>query len=209
MISIFLLSFLISLTIPILYFCSFYYLLVAEIVPKDQRYIPKPNVGDNIIVYGVWVRDNKLSFLLGNWGWNEIHPVRYAKINGVAYGSVVHNDNNNYDKSLFDGVYDPQRLVVLNKHTPYRIASGKVMDVFKNTDGDYHVHILVDSKYRYLLKIDFVIFAYAWLLRVMSFILPFLIIVAYIVVSILKPKHTIVGRYMSRKFFKTKTVGHN
>ena len=204
MISIFLLSFLISLTIPILYFCSFYYLLVAEIIPKDQRYIPKPNVGDNIIVYGVWVRDNELSSFLGNWGWNEIHPVRYAKISDVAYGSIVHND-----KSLFDGVYDPQRLVVLDKHTPYRIASGKVMDVFKNTDGDYHVHILVDSKYRYLLKIDFVIFVYAWLLRVMSFILPFLIIVAYIVVSIIKPKHTIVGRYMSRKFFKTKTVGRN
>ena len=46
MISIFLLSFLISLTNPILYFCSFYYLLVAEIIPKDQRsndlsFIPK------------------------------------------------------------------------------------------------------------------------------------------------------------------------
>ena len=62
------------------------------------------------------------------------------------------------------------------------------MDVFKNTDGDYHVHILVDSNYRYLLKIYFVIFAYAWLLRAMSSILPFLIIVAYIIVSIIKPK---------------------
>jgi phage shock protein PspC (stress-responsive transcriptional regulator) len=65
----------------------------------------------------------------------------------------------------------------------------KHMDVFKNTDGDYHVHILVDSNFHYyLLKIDFVIFAYAWLLRAMSFILPFLIIVAYIIVSIIKPK---------------------
>jgi hypothetical protein len=83
LISIFLLSFVISLIIPFLYFYSFYYLLVAEIIPRDQRYIPKPNVGDNILVYGVWVQDNELSFLLGkNNGWHEIHPVKYVKING-------------------------------------------------------------------------------------------------------------------------------
>lgn len=49
--------------------------------------------------------------------------------------------------------------------------TGKVMDVFKNTDGDYHVHILVDNEYRNLLKVDFVVIQYAWLLRIISFVL--------------------------------------
>ena len=96
-------------------------------------------------------------FLLGkNNGWHEIHPVKYVKINGVEYGSMSYDN-----KYLFEGIYDPERLVVLDKHSPYRIASGKVMDVFKNTDGDYHVHILVDNEYRNLLKVDFVVIPYA------------------------------------------------
>ena len=204
MISIFLLSFVISLTIPFLYFYSFYYLLVAEIIPRDQRYIPKPNVGDNILVYGVWVQDNELSSLLGkNSGWHEIHPVKYVKINGVEYGSMSYDN-----KYLFDGIYDPERLVVLDKHSPYRIASGKVMDVFKNTDGDYHVHILVDNEYRNLLKVDFVVIPYAWLLRIISFVLPLSIIIAYVIVSTIKPRYTAIGRYTLKKFKssdKTKT----
>ena len=104
-------------------------------MPQDQRYIPKPNIGDRVSVYGVWVQDNgELSFLLRNNGWHEIHPVRYAEINGIKYGSV------NYAGSLFDGVYEPERFVVLDKENPYRIANGTVMDVFTNpSDGDHHV----------------------------------------------------------------------
>jgi hypothetical protein len=166
---------------------------VTEIVPQDQKYIPKPNVGDRISVYGVWVQDNELSFLLRGNGWHEIHPVRYAEINGIEHGS------SNYNGSLFDGVYEPERFVVLDKENPYRIANGTVMDVFTNpSDGDYHIHILVDEQYRGLPKVDFVLFPYGKLLRIMSFVIPFLVIVSYIIVSIIRPSCTFVGkRYIS------------
>ena len=194
MISLFLISFLASLVFPTLYLYSLNYLLVSEIVPKDQTYIPKPNVGDRISVYGVWVKDTELSIpVIG--GWHEIHPVRYARINGVGYGIMPYNG------SLFDGVYEPKRLIVLDKNNPYRIANGTVMDVFTNpADGDFHVHILVDDKYRNLLKSDFVIFPYVEFLRLMSFVLPLSIIVAYVLVSVIKPKYTMLGLFLSRKF---------
>jgi hypothetical protein len=192
LISIFLVTFLVSLIFPILYLYSLYYLLVTEIVPLDQKYIPKPKVGDKISVYGVWVQDNELKFLVGD-GWNEIHPVRYAEINGVKYGSI------NYNGSLFDGIQDLEKFVILDKKNPYRIANGTVMDVFTNPeDGDYHVHILVDEKYLDLIKVKFVLFPYAEMLRIMSVILPVLIAISYVIVSIVKPRYTIVGRYISR-----------
>ena len=73
------------------------------------------------------------------------------------------------------------------------------MDVFTNPeDGDYHVHILVDEKYRNLIKVKFVLFPYAEMLRIMSFILPILIAISYLTVSIVKPRYTIVGRYVSK-----------
>ena len=189
MVSIFLVAFLISLIFAPLYLFSFYYLLVTEIVPQDQKYIPEPNVGEKISVYGAWVQDNELSFILGGNGWHEIHPVRYAEIEGIGYGSV------NYNGSLFAGLYEPERFVVLDKENPYRIANGTVMDVFTNpSDGDYHIHILVDEKYRNLLKVNFVLFPYGELLRIMSFVIPFLVIVSYILVSIIRPSYTFVGR---------------
>jgi hypothetical protein len=192
LVSIFLVAFLVSLILPILYLYSFYYLLVTEIVPQDQKHIPKPKVGDNMSVYGVWVQDNELKFLLGE-GWNEIHPVRYAEINGIGYGIMPYND------SLFNGVDAPEKFNLLDKQSPYKIANGTVMDVFTNSeDGDYHVHILVDENYRDLVRIKFVLFPYAELLRIMSFILPISVGITYMIVSIGKPKHTIVGRYISR-----------
>jgi hypothetical protein len=73
------------------------------------------------------------------------------------------------------------------------------MDVFTNPeDGDYHVHTLVDEKYRDLIKVKFVLFPYAEMLRIMSFILPILIAISYLTVSIVKPRYTIVGRCISR-----------
>jgi hypothetical protein len=193
LVSIFPVVFLVSLIFVPLYLFSFYYLLVTEIVPQDQKYIPKPNVGDKISVYGVWVQDDELSFLLSGNGWHEIHPIRYAEINGIRYGS------SNYNGSLFGGVYEPERFVVLDKENPYRIASGTVMDVFTNpSDGDYHIHILVDEQYSGLLKVDFILFPYGELLRIMSFVIPFLVIVSYIIVSIIRPSYTFVGkRYIS------------
>ena len=105
MVSIFLIAFLISLIFIPLFLFSFYYLLVTEVVPQDQKYIPKPNIGDKVSVFGVWVQDKgELYFLLHNNGWHEIHPVRYAEINGIKYGSL------NYNGSLFDGVYEPERF---------------------------------------------------------------------------------------------------
>jgi hypothetical protein len=192
LVSIFLIAFLVSLILPILYLYSFYYLLVTEIVPQDQKHIPKPKVGDKISVYGVWVQDNELKFLLGE-GWNEIHPVRYAEINGIGYGIKPYNE------SLFNGVDEPEKFNLLDKQIPYRIANGTVMDVFTNPeDRDYHVHILVDENYRDLVRVKFVLFPYAELLRIMSFILPISIAIIYLIVSIAKPRHTIVGRYISR-----------
>jgi hypothetical protein len=189
LISIFLIAFLISLIFVPLYLFSFYYLLVTEVVPQDQKYIPKPNVGDNISVYGPWVQDNELSFIFGPNGWHEIHPVRYAAINGIKYGSV------NYNGSLFNGVYEPERFVVLDKENPYRFANGTVMDVFINpSDGDYHVHILVDEQYRNLLKVNFVLFPYGILLRIMLFVIPLSVIVSYLIVSIVRPSYTFIGR---------------
>ena len=73
------------------------------------------------------------------------------------------------------------------------------MDVFTNTDDrDYHVHILVDENYRDLVRVKFVLFPYAELLRIMSFILPISIAIIYLIVSIVKPRHTMAGRYFSR-----------
>ena len=54
-------SFLASILFPILYLCSLNYLLIAEIVAKDQTCIAKPNIGARISVYGVWVKDSELS----------------------------------------------------------------------------------------------------------------------------------------------------
>ena len=69
------------------------------------------------------------------------------------------------------------------------------MDVFTNlSDGDYHVHILVDKQYRDLLKVDFVLFPYGKLLRIIAFVVPFLVIVSYILASIIRPSYTFVGR---------------
>ncbi len=68
MVSAFLVAFLVSLIFPPLYLFSFYYLLVTEIVPQDQKHIPKPKVGDKVSVYGVWVQDNELASKFGGNG---------------------------------------------------------------------------------------------------------------------------------------------
>jgi len=190
LVSIFLIPFIVSLIFPALFFLSFYYLLVTEIVPDDQHNIPKPMVGDRISVYGVWVEEIKpLILFLG--GWHEIHPVRYAEINGIGYGIIPYNG------SLFNGVHTPERFNVLDKQNPYRIANGTVMDVFTNLDGDYHVHILVNEQYQNLIKMNYVMFTYGEILRWMS-ILPLFVIGAYITVSFLKPRYTRFGRFISR-----------
>ena len=62
--------------------------------------------------------------------------------------------------SLFDGLKYIDRFAPLNKKNPYRIVNGTVMDVFINPeDEDYHVNILVNEKYRDLIKVKFVLFS--------------------------------------------------
>ena len=157
----------------------------------DQDAIPRPKVGDKITVYGVWVQDTELTVIPGT-GWHEIHPVRYAEINGVKYGKMPYN-NASLSSSLFDGIDDPGKFIVLDQNNSYRIAKGTVMDVFTNyLDGDYHVHILVEQEYQDLLKSNLVIFPYAEILRLISF-LPLLIIFAYVIVSLIRPRYTLLG----------------
>jgi hypothetical protein len=104
-----------------------------------------------------------------------------------------------YNESLFDGVNASERFNLLDRQSPYRIANETVMDVFTNPeDRDYHLHILVDENYRDLVRVKFVLFPYAELLRIMSIILPISIAIIYLIVSIAKPRHTIAGRYISR-----------
>jgi hypothetical protein len=173
-----------------------YYLLVAEIIPMDQDTIPRPKVGDKIIVYGVWVEDTELAVIPGT-GWHEIHPVRYAEINGVKYGKMP--DNNTSMSSLFEGIDNTSKFIVLDENNPYRLAKGTVMDVYTNYfDGDYHVHILVEQEYENLLKLNLVIFPYAEMLRLMS-LLPVAIIFAYVIITLIRPSYTSLGRVIFRR----------
>ena len=175
---------------------SMYYLLVAEITPMEQHVIPRPKVGDKIIVYGVWVQDTELTIIPGT-GWHEIHPVRYAEINGVKYGKMP--ENNNSTSSLFEGIDNPSKFIVLDENNPYRSAKGTVMDVYTNYfDGDYHVHILVERTYENLLKSNIVIFPYAEILRLMSLV-PVFIIFAYVIVTLIRPRYTFLGRILFRR----------
>jgi hypothetical protein len=60
----------------------------------------------------------------------------------------------NYNSSLFVGIQHLEKFVILDKKNPYQIVNGTVMNVFTNPeDGDHHVHILVDEKYRDLIKV--------------------------------------------------------
>jgi hypothetical protein len=179
---------------------SMYYLLVAEIIPMDQDAIPRPKVGDKIIAYGVWVQDTELAVIPGT-GWHEIHPVRYAEINGVKYGKMPDNNNTfmSSSSSSFDGIDNPSKFIILDEDNPYRLAKGTVMDVYTNYfDGDYHVHILVEQEYENLLKSNLVIFPYAEILRLMS-LLPVVIIFAYVIVTLIRPRYTLLGRVIFRR----------
>ena len=177
---------------------SMYYLLVAEIIPIDQDAIPRPKVGDKVIVYGVWVQDTELA-IIPRTGWHEIHPVRYAEINGVKYGKMPYNNSNTSLSSLFEGIHDRSKFIVLDENNPYRIAKGTVMDVYTNYfDGDYHVHILVEQEYENLLKSNLVIFPYAEILRLMS-LLPVGIIFSYVIMTLIRPRYTLLGRLIFRR----------
>ena len=185
----FLVAFLISLIfIPLTIYALPYSLLVTEIVPNDQLELTIPSVGDKVSIYGVWVQDTEL-LETGFGGWYEIHPVRYLEINGKSFGKLP------YSGELMEGVWGPGRLIVLDTQSPYKIANGTVVEVFRTGDGDYHVHVNVEKEYVHLLKQS--MFATSLpvyqIFKALSFT-PIVVIVTYVVVSILRPKMTYLGR---------------
>lgn|GEM_PF-2905133 len=190
----FLITFLISLIFPPLAVYSLLYsLLVTEITPFDQTDIPRPSIGDRVAVFGVWVHDTELTDI-GLGGWHEIHPVRYMEINGKGYGQMP------YSGQLFKGVWEPDRLILLDKNNPYRLANGTVAEVFTNLDSDYHVHVNVDSEYVQLLKPN--IFATSLplyqILKALSF-MPIAVIISYIIASAINPERTYFGRKVIKR----------
>jgi len=190
----FLIAFLVSLVfVPLAGYSLLYSLLVTEIVPTDQLDLRIPSVGDRVSVYGVWVQDTEL-MEIGIGGWHEIHPVRYIEIIGESYGQMP------YTGELMDGVWSPSRLIVLDKENPYRIVNGTVAEVFAMGDGDYHVHLNVDKEYVQLLRPN--VFATSLplyqILKSLSFT-PIATIVGYVVVSVLRPEKTYVGRLFRKR----------
>jgi len=190
----FLIAFLVSLVfIPLAGYSLLYSLLVTEIVPTDQLDLKIPSVGDRVSVYGVWVQDTEL-MEIGIGGWREIHPVRYIGTSGESYGQMP------YTAELMDGVWGPSRLIVLDKENPYRIVNGTVAEVFAMGDGDYHVHLNVDKEYVQLLRPN--VFATSLplyqILKSLSFT-PIATIVGYVVVSVLRPEKTFIGRLFRKR----------
>jgi len=190
----FLIAFLASLVfIPLAGYALVYSLMVTEIVPADQTKIPMPSVGDRVSVYGVWVQDTELTET-GLGGWYEIHPVRHMEINGKSFGDIPYNGE------LMEGVWNPSRLVLLDKENPYKIANGTVTEVIAMPDGDYHVHVNVNNQFTHLLKPSF--FATSLpvyqILKTLSFT-PLAVIIGYVVVSIVKSEKTFLGRLTRRK----------
>jgi len=187
------LAFFVSLVIPpMAVYSLFYSLLVTEIVPFDQVDVPIPSYGDKVTVYGVWVQDTEFSDV-GFGGWHEIHPVRFIEINGKEYGEKP------YSGKLFDGVWGPKRLIVLDKDQPYRTVAGTVGEVVVAPDGDYHVHVNVDQEYVSLLKPS--IFATSFpLYQVLKFLslMPAVVIIVYVIASVKNPDKTKLGRSIKR-----------
>jgi uncharacterized membrane protein YgcG len=54
--------------------------LVVEFMPRDHGHLPAPTIGQHIRFLGAWVLDE-------DHGWNEIHPVWQATMNGHTYSS--------------------------------------------------------------------------------------------------------------------------
>ena len=192
--SIFLIAFLATLAFPPLaVYALMHSLLVTEIVPVDQFEIPVPASGDRVSVYGVWVQDTEFAET-GFGGWYEIHPVRYMEINGQRYGQLP------YEGEVMEGVWGPRRLIILDNENPYRVANGTVAEVFRMGDGDYHVQLLVDEPYLHLLRPN--LFASTLpiyqILKIMAYS-PIAVVAGYVVISILKPDKTLLGRSLKKK----------
>ncbi len=170
-----------------------YSVRVTEITPFDQVKLPIPSIGDRVSVYGVWVQDTEF-IEIGLSGWYEIHPVRYIEINGKSYG------DESYSGGLMTGVWGPSRLIVLDPENPYRTVNGTIAEVFSTGDGDYHVHVNVNDQYLHLLRPN--IFATSLpiyqLLKALAFT-PIAVIISYVVLSMIRPNITYLGRRVMKK----------
>ncbi len=190
----FLIAFVVSLVfIPLAGYAMVYAVLVTEIIPIDQVELPIPSIGDRVSVYGVWVQDTEF-VEIGLGGWYEIHPVRYIEINGKSYGEK------SYSGGLMSGVWGPSRLIVLDRENPYRTVNGTIAEVFGTGDGDYHVHVNVDKEYLHLLRPNILATSLPLyqILKALAFI-PIAVIISYIVVSVVKPRSTYLGRKVMKK----------
>jgi hypothetical protein len=58
--------------------------LVVEYMPRDGGHLPKPIVGQHVLLRGAWVLDTQ-------HGWREIHPVWSVRVNGHTYKSGPQN----------------------------------------------------------------------------------------------------------------------
>jgi hypothetical protein len=58
--------------------------LVVEFMPRDGGHLPRPVVGQHLLLKGAWVLDTK-------HGWREIHPVWSVTVNGHTYRSGPQN----------------------------------------------------------------------------------------------------------------------
>lgn len=159
-----------------------------EIVPSDIHLIPEPKQGQRVTIYGVWVRDE--GHFLFSWGWNEIHPARHVKI----LDSGAEGGNLPFEGEIFEGVDDSSRLKVIDPINPYRTVSGVVKDVFKNFDGDLHIHILPDREYAGLVRAPPpMIYVPVSALR-LGIIPVASLTIPYLVSSLVHPRRTWLGR---------------
>jgi hypothetical protein len=58
--------------------------LVVEYMPRDGGHLPKPAVGEHLVLKGAWVLDTQ-------HGWQELHPVWSVTVNGQTYRSGPQN----------------------------------------------------------------------------------------------------------------------
>jgi hypothetical protein len=77
--------------------------LVVEFMPRDGGHLPKPTVGQHLVLKGAWVLDTK-----PDHGWRELHPVWSVTVNGRTFRSGPQNGgsppNDNSSNSAADCV---------------------------------------------------------------------------------------------------------
>jgi len=60
--------------------------LVVEFMPRDGGHLPRPLVGQHLVLKGAWVLDTSQQH-----GWRELHPVWSVTVNGHTFKSGPQN----------------------------------------------------------------------------------------------------------------------